>query len=96
MEEGSLVRVIRDFLTLNDGELSVVKDEVLQIVQVVDRHWVRCQNVRDVGLVPKNNICPVDNVPHSIGKTSYFNCERALVSGMFCEINLQDELLETI
>ena len=68
MEEGSLVRVIRDFLTLNDGELSVVKDEVLQIVQVVDRHWVRCQNVRDVGLVPKNNICPVDNVPHSIGK----------------------------
>ena len=69
MEEGSLVRVIRDFLTLNDGELSVVKDEVLQIVQVVDRHWVRCQNVRDVGLVPKNNICPVDNVPHSIGNS---------------------------
>ena len=71
MEEGSLVRVIRDFLTLNDGELSVVKDEVLQIVQVVDRHWVRCQNVRDVGLVPKNNICPVDNVPHSIGNATH-------------------------
>ena len=54
-----MVRVIRDFLTLNDGELSVIKDEILQIVQVVDRHWVRCQNVRDVGLVPSSNICPI-------------------------------------
>ena len=54
-----MARVIRDFLTLNDGELSVIKDEILQIVQVVDRHWVRCQNVRDIGLVPSSNICPI-------------------------------------
>ena len=66
MEEGSIVRVIRDFLTLNEGELSVVKDEILQIVQVVDRHWVRCQNSRDVGLVPRSNICAIDNIPISI------------------------------
>ena len=63
-----MVRVIRDFLTLNDGELSVIKDEILQIVQVVDRHWVRCQNIRDVGLVPSSNICPIDNLPHAIEK----------------------------
>ena len=66
MEEGSIVRVIRDFLTLNEGELSVVKDEILQIVQVVDRHWVRCQNSRDIGLVPRSNICAIDNIPISI------------------------------
>ena len=66
MEIGSIVRVIRDFLTLNEGEVCVVKDETLQIVEVIDRHWVKCQSIRDCGLVPKSNIHAVENVPHSL------------------------------
>lgn len=66
MDVGSVVRVIRDFLTLNEGELCVVKDEVLQVIEVIDRHWVKCQSVRGKGLVPKSNIHSVENVPCSL------------------------------
>lgn len=66
MDVGSVVRVIRDFLTLNEGELCVVKDEVLQVIEVIDRHWVKCQGVRDKGLVPKSNIHSVESVPCSL------------------------------
>ena len=34
MDVGTVVSVIRDFLSLNEGELCVVKDEVLQIIEV--------------------------------------------------------------
>ncbi len=66
MEVGTIVRVIRDFLTLNEGELCVVKGEILQVIEVIDRHWVRCQNVRDTGLVPKSNIHLVENLPQNL------------------------------
>ena len=52
-----MVKVIRDFLTLNEGELSVLKNDVLQVVEVVDRHWVRCHGYANVkGLVPRANV----------------------------------------
>ena len=31
--------------SLCQGELSVVKDEVLQVIEVIDRHWVKCQGM---------------------------------------------------
>ena len=83
MEEGSMVRVIRDFLTLNDGELSVIKDEILQIIQVVDRHWVRCQNIRDVGLVPSSNICPIGK-KHALKKYNQFALNTSCFWGNLC------------
>ena len=82
MEVGSVVRVLRDFLTLNEGELSVVKDEVLQIIEVIDRHWVKCQGVRgDGGLVPKSNIHFVENLPRSLESGHFLLvCDNTFVS----------------
>ena len=45
------------------GELCVVKDEFLQVKEVVDRHWARCQTEHRVGLVPMSNVTSVDGIP---------------------------------
>ena len=61
MEAGTLVKVIRDFLTLNEGELSVVKNDVLQVLEEVDRLWIKCRNARDQGQVPKSHLHPIEH-----------------------------------
>jgi hypothetical protein len=69
MEVGAVVKVIKDFLSLNDGEYCVTKDDILQVTEVVDRHWVQVRGPRDLGgLVPTGNIHTVENLPHSLGK----------------------------
>ena len=68
MEEGSIVRVFRDFITFNEGELSVMKDDILQILQIIDLYWVKCQNSQNIGNVPRSHICPIDNLPIPIQK----------------------------
>ena len=45
------------------GELCVVKDEYLQVKEVVDRHWARCQTEHRVGLVPMSHVTSVDGIP---------------------------------
>ena len=60
MEVGTLVKVIRDFLTLKEGELSVVKNDVLQVLEETDRLWIKCQNARDQGQVPKSHLHPME------------------------------------
>ena len=59
MEAGTLVKVIRDFLTLKEGELSVVKNDVLQVLEETDRLWIKCRNARDQGQVPKSHLHPL-------------------------------------
>ena len=66
MEAGSLVKVIRDFLTLNEGELSVIKNDVLQVVEEVDRLWIKCRNCRDQGQVPKSHLHPLQDMPNGL------------------------------
>ena len=61
MEVGTLVKVIRDFLTLKEGELSVVKNDVLQVLEETDRLWIKCQNARDQGQVPKSHLHPIEH-----------------------------------
>ncbi|PSN46718.1 hypothetical protein C0J52_00873 [Blattella germanica] len=39
MEEGSVAKVLNDFLTVTDGEISLKKGDVAQVLEKVDRHW---------------------------------------------------------
>ncbi len=62
MEAGSVVRVIRDFLTTSDGELCMAAGEFLQVVEKVDRHWVRCRSDTREGLIPGSNVAEVTGI----------------------------------
>ncbi len=66
MEAGKVVRVYKDFFTVADTELCVSKDEILQIIQVEDRHWVKCRGCRGEGLVPSANVIVVEEVPRDL------------------------------
>eukprot|EP00092_Neocalanus_flemingeri_P047053 GFUD01053191.1.p1 GENE.GFUD01053191.1~~GFUD01053191.1.p1 ORF type:complete len:171 (-),score=27.88 GFUD01053191.1:65-577(-) len=68
MEVGVLVRVIRDFLTTNDGELCVSSGEYLQVVQNIDRYWVECKLDLRQGLLPSANVTPVEILPLQNGQ----------------------------
>jgi hypothetical protein len=71
MDAGCLVRVIRDFFTTTDGELSISAGEVLQIVEVVDKIWVRCVTGQSSqsreGTVPSANVTSVNVGMHEEG-----------------------------
>ncbi len=78
-----MVKVIKDFFTFADEELCVEKDEVLQVIEVVDRHWVKCQGSRGQGRVPTANVIVKDDVPCDLEDGHYvmvadvhFNAER--------------------
>ena len=72
MEAGCIVRVIKDFLTTSEGELCITVGEVLQVVEVVDKLWVRCAvggdgEGRREGNIPSCNVAPVDVGMHGEG-----------------------------
>ena len=71
MEAGVIVRVIRDFLTTAEGELCVAAGDVLQVLEVVDKIWLRCATGgpagRREGAVPSANLTPVDVGVHAAG-----------------------------
>jgi len=62
------VRVIRDFLTTNDGELCVSSGEYLQVLHNVDRYWVECKLDLRQGLLPSANVTPVKVPPLQDGQ----------------------------
>jgi len=80
MEVGVVVRVIRDFLTTNDGELCVSSGEYLQVVQNVDRYWVECKLDLRQGLLPSANVTPVEIPPLQDGQKNLHRPLRVLCS----------------
>ena len=66
------MRVIKDFFTTVDVELCVAQDEYLQVLEVVDRIWVRCQTEHKIGLVPSAHLTSVDGIPYLTVDQSLF------------------------
>ncbi|XP_012258359.2 dynamin-binding protein-like [Athalia rosae] len=60
MEQGMLTRVLQDFLTTVDGELSLLKGDYLLVLSVVDRHWCYGQSNNNTGKFPSNYLHKVD------------------------------------
>lgn len=60
MEKGTVAKVINDFLTTTEGELSLCKGDIVQILEKIDRHW--CNGVVNgtCGKVPLNYLIEVD------------------------------------
>ena len=67
MEPFTVVRVIKDFLTTTEGELSVTKGSTLQVLSIVDRHWVKCLFLEGrVGNVPSAHVTQHINIPKQL------------------------------
>ncbi|XP_015609556.1 dynamin-binding protein [Cephus cinctus] len=54
MEPGTLTRVLHDFLTTVDGELSLLKGDYFLINTVIDKHWSYGQSHSRTGKFPLN------------------------------------------
>ncbi|PNF35605.1 hypothetical protein B7P43_G02409, partial [Cryptotermes secundus] len=39
MEKGTVTKVLNDFLTVSEGEISLKKGDIVQVLEKVDRHW---------------------------------------------------------
>ncbi|XP_023347442.1 uncharacterized protein LOC111716237 [Eurytemora carolleeae] len=94
MEAGALVRVLKDFLTTNDGELCVTKGEYLQVTHVLDKFWVECNIDLRSGYVPAANIAPV-NLPRlengegiCISRYLYYNCLDCKMEKVFVSLDI--------
>ncbi|XP_058802732.1 dynamin-binding protein-like [Phymastichus coffea] len=52
MEPGTLAKVLNDFLTTEDGELSLVKGQYFLVEKVIDKHWCYGESNHKVGKFP--------------------------------------------
>ncbi|XP_011872421.1 PREDICTED: dynamin-binding protein-like [Vollenhovia emeryi] len=73
MEPGTLARVLHDFLTTVDGELSLPRGHYFLVHEIVDKHWCYGQSRDMVGKFPLSHLHKVE-IPH-LGET-----ERLFVS----------------
>ncbi|XP_008543725.1 dynamin-binding protein [Microplitis demolitor] len=60
MEAGLLTKVINDFLTIVDGELSLSKGDYFLIYNVIDKHWCYGESYGKRGTFPSNHLHKVD------------------------------------
>ncbi|KMQ96659.1 dynamin-binding protein [Lasius niger] len=60
MEPGILARVLHDFLTTVDGELSLSKGHYFLVHEIVDKHWCFGQSQDRVGKFPSSHLHKVE------------------------------------
>ncbi|XP_012232658.2 rho guanine nucleotide exchange factor 38-like [Linepithema humile] len=60
MESGTLARVLHDFLTTVDGELSLSKGHYFLIHEIIDKHWCFGQSQDRVGRFPLSHLHKVE------------------------------------
>ncbi|KAK9293746.1 hypothetical protein QLX08_011401 [Tetragonisca angustula] len=60
MEPGILTRVLSDFLTTVDGELSLQKGEHFLVYSIVDKHWCYGESRGRTGKFPSNHLHKVE------------------------------------
>ncbi|KAJ8679503.1 hypothetical protein QAD02_015290 [Eretmocerus hayati] len=60
MESGTLAKVLNDFFTTVDGELSLNKGEFFLVHKVIDKHWCYGQSHKQIGKFPTNRLLKVD------------------------------------
>ncbi|XP_014482801.1 PREDICTED: dynamin-binding protein-like [Dinoponera quadriceps] len=60
MEPGTLARVLHDFFTTVDGELSLSKGHYFLIYEIVDKHWCSGQSQDRVGKFPLSHLHKVE------------------------------------
>ncbi|KAG8040507.1 hypothetical protein G9C98_002503 [Cotesia typhae] len=73
MEAGLLTKVINDFLTIVDGELSLSKGDYFLVYNVIDKHWCYGESYGRRGRFPSNHL-------HKINLCIFKESEKLFVS----------------
>ncbi|XP_014226266.1 dynamin-binding protein-like isoform X1 [Trichogramma pretiosum] len=60
MEPGTFTVVLRDFITVQEGELSLNKGEYFLIYKIEDKHWCSGQSNNKFGKFPSSNLMKVE------------------------------------
>lgn len=60
MEEGDVTKVLHDFLTVSEGEISVKKGDIVQVLKKVDRHWWYGCCCGKYGNIPSSYLLPLE------------------------------------
>ena len=60
MDQGALTKVLRDFLTTVDGELSLNKGEYFLVCSVIDKHWCYGESRGRSGKFPSRHLHKVE------------------------------------
>ncbi|EFN85007.1 Dynamin-binding protein [Harpegnathos saltator] len=60
MESGTLARILHDFFTTVDGELSLSKGHYFLIHEILDKHWCLGQSQDRIGKFPLSHLHKVD------------------------------------
>ncbi|KAK4319618.1 hypothetical protein Pmani_009460 [Petrolisthes manimaculis] len=58
MKAGDVCRCISDFSGISAEELTIYKNDLVQIISIVDRHWVEAEGGGGVGKVPSSVLVP--------------------------------------
>lgn len=64
MKAGDVCRCINDFTGMSSDELTVYKNDIVQIHSIVDRHWMEAEGGGAIGRVPSSILVQVDLPPH--------------------------------
>ncbi|XP_017788298.1 PREDICTED: LOW QUALITY PROTEIN: dynamin-binding protein-like [Habropoda laboriosa] len=63
MEPGLLTKVLSDFLTIVDGELSLCKGDHFLVYSVIDKHWCYGESQGKTGKFPSSHLLKVEIPP---------------------------------
>ncbi|XP_071537624.1 uncharacterized protein [Panulirus ornatus] len=64
MKVGDLCRCITNFSGVLPDEITVYKNDIVQVQMVVDRHWLEVEGGGSVGRVPSSVLVKIDMPPH--------------------------------
>lgn len=60
MDPGTVTRVLKDVFTTMDGELSLLKGDIFQVVKAVDKYWCYGNSTGKIGLFPTDQLIEVE------------------------------------
>lgn len=60
MEAGSITKVLKDVFTTMEGELSLSKGDIFQVIKPIDKYWCYGNSIGRIGLFPSDQLIPVE------------------------------------
>ncbi|KAK3909021.1 Dynamin-binding protein, partial [Frankliniella fusca] len=60
MEPGTVTRVLKDVFTTLDGELSLSKGDIFQVIKQVDKYWCYGNSMGRIGLFPSDQLISIE------------------------------------
>ncbi|XP_034230974.1 dynamin-binding protein-like isoform X2 [Thrips palmi] len=60
MESGTVTRVLKDVHTTMDGELSLMRGDIFQVIEIIDKYWCYGNSSGRIGKFPCDQLIPIE------------------------------------